>query len=71
LVGKDRLPDGPPWRYSDYFTGEKSTINPAILHLMRSKATLIEVSRHRSPSRTPKVGMHISEPKTVAMINNC
>jgi hypothetical protein len=37
----DRLPDGSPWAFVDYFTGEKIEANPAIVHAMRSKSALI------------------------------
>jgi hypothetical protein len=38
---KDKLPDGDPWWFVDYFTGENIPVNPAIVHAMRSKAALI------------------------------
>jgi len=38
----DRLPDGKPWKFVDYFTGEESEVNPAIVHAMRSKSALVE-----------------------------
>jgi hypothetical protein len=37
----DRLPDGQPWWFTDYFTEEKFPVNPAIVHAMRSKSALI------------------------------
>ncbi len=36
----ERLPDGKPWCFVDYFTGEKLEVNPAIVHAMRSKTAL-------------------------------
>jgi hypothetical protein len=39
---KDRIPDGTPWEYVSYMTLKKSTVNPAIVHAMRSKKALIE-----------------------------
>lgn len=35
-----RLPDGRPFRFTDYFTGEGLMVNPAIVHAMRSKGAL-------------------------------
>jgi hypothetical protein len=35
-----RLPTGEPWAYEDFFTGERSPVNPAIVHAMRSKAAM-------------------------------
>lgn len=37
----DALPDGKPWSFVDYFTEETFTVNPAIVHAMRSKKALI------------------------------
>ena len=37
---KERLPDGKPFLFEDYFTGEKYEVNPAIVHAMRSKELL-------------------------------
>lgn len=44
-VFRDRLPDGNPWWFSDYFTDERIPVNPAIVHAMRSKSALVEVGR--------------------------
>jgi hypothetical protein len=41
---KDRLPDGKPWIFTDYFNGEQFTVNPAIVHAMRSKDALIKAT---------------------------
>ena len=38
---RDRLPDGDPWWFTDYFTEERFPVNPAIVHAMRSKTALI------------------------------
>ena len=35
-----RLPDGRPWPYEDFFTGERFPVNPALVHAMRSKSVL-------------------------------
>lgn len=37
---KDRVPDGQSWLFEDYMSGEKFTVNPAIVHAMRSKNAL-------------------------------
>lgn len=39
-VYTDRLPDGKPFDFEDYFTGKQITVNPAIIHAMRSKRVL-------------------------------
>jgi len=36
-----RLPDGQPWWFVDYFSGERFLVNPAIIHAMRSKEALV------------------------------
>lgn len=38
---QDRLPQGEPWWFVDYFTEQRLPINPAIVHAMRSKSALI------------------------------
>lgn len=38
---KDRLPDGEPWQFEDFMTGEKHRVNPAIVHALRSKNAMI------------------------------
>jgi hypothetical protein len=48
-VFRDRLPDGRPWWFTDYFTGERIPANPAIVHAMRSKKALVEVGRGALP----------------------
>ena len=37
----NRLPDGQPWWFFDYFTEEKIPANPAVVHAMRSKKALL------------------------------
>jgi hypothetical protein len=37
----DRLPDGHPWTFHDYYTNEVRVVNPAIVHALRSKELLI------------------------------
>jgi len=39
------LPDGRPWMFEDYFSGERSLVNPAIVHAMRCKEALIAEGR--------------------------
>jgi hypothetical protein len=41
-VYKDKLPDGTPWQFEDYMTGQKKTVNPAIVHAMRSKDLMVQ-----------------------------
>lgn len=41
----NRLPDGTPWVFRDYFTDEEHLVNPAIVHAMRSKQALLERGR--------------------------
>lgn len=38
----DQAPDGKPWEWENYLTGEKKMVNPAIVHAMRGKKGLIE-----------------------------
>lgn len=38
----DKLPDGTPWFFEDFMTGEKRLVNPAIVHVMRNKEALIK-----------------------------
>jgi len=41
----DVLPDGKPWNFVDYFTGEEFEVNPAIVHAMRSKSALVNYAQ--------------------------
>ncbi|MBM3883526.1 MAG: hypothetical protein FJ387_28115 [Verrucomicrobia bacterium] len=34
------MPDGQPWWFVDYFSGERFLVSPAIVHAMRSKEAL-------------------------------
>lgn len=34
---REKLPDGSEWEYTDWQTGDKSIVNPAIVHNMRGK----------------------------------
>lgn len=40
-VLKDKIPDGDPWVFQEYMTNERRTVNPAIVHAMRSKNALV------------------------------
>jgi len=40
-VLKDKLPDGSSWEFVEYMTGARSTLNPSIVHAMRSKPALV------------------------------
>jgi hypothetical protein len=40
-----RLPDNAPWWLTNYFTGEKKLVNPAIVHAMRSKDALVAYAK--------------------------
>lgn len=44
-VLKDRLPDGSPWEFQEYMTNERSTLNPSIVHAMRSKNALTSAGK--------------------------
>ncbi|WP_010588021.1 hypothetical protein [Schlesneria paludicola] len=56
---RDRIPDGRPWLYEDWLNGSTRTINPAIVHAMRSKTAMAigrDVSRPQPiivPPREP------------------
>ncbi|MBM3883021.1 MAG: hypothetical protein FJ387_25435 [Verrucomicrobia bacterium] len=49
---RDQLPDGDPWWFEDYFTGEKFPVNPAIVHAMRSKQALVAAAQRRAAAGT-------------------
>jgi len=55
-VYADRLPDGQPWEFIDYFREDSYTVNPAIVHAMRSKGALVR--------RALEAGYGISRPAT-------
>jgi hypothetical protein len=40
-VLKDKTPDDRPWIFQEYMTNERKTVNPSIVHAMRSKNALI------------------------------
>jgi len=41
-VLKDTVPDGSSWQFEEYMTRQRSSVNPAIVHAMRSKTALLE-----------------------------
>ena len=47
---RDRLPDGSPWLYQDWMTGREWEINPAIVHVMRSKHLMTAWPGHNAPA---------------------
>lgn len=47
---RDQLPDGQPWWFVDYFTGENVPVNPAIVHVMRSKTALLKAAGAAAPT---------------------
>ena len=42
---KDILPNGSPWIFQEYMTNERISVNPAIVHAMRSKQALANVGK--------------------------
>ena len=38
----DTIPTGQPWQFQEYMTNERSFVNPAIVHAMRSKNALVK-----------------------------
>ena len=42
------LPDGRDWLFTDYFSGDRYKVNPAIVHAMRSKAALVAKAKRAS-----------------------
>jgi hypothetical protein len=67
-----RLPDGSPWLYQDWMTGDEWSINPAIVHLMRGKHLMARWPGHNyqqqahpvatvSPVITEPVGQRLKE----------
>lgn len=53
---KDRIPTNEPWWFCDYFTNERISVNPAIVHAMRSKPALTDLGRSitETPAREAK-----------------
>lgn len=41
-VFANRLPDGKPWSFTDYSTGEQFTVNPAIVHCVHGNQSLLK-----------------------------
>ena len=41
----DRMPDGKEWIFPDYMTLEPYTVNPAIIHAIRSKEAMVNAAR--------------------------
>lgn len=37
----DRLPNGSTWDFEDYMSGQRTRVNPAIVHAMRSKSAML------------------------------
>jgi len=44
-VLKDKLPDGEPWIFQEYMTNARKSVNPAIVHAMRSKSALVNMGK--------------------------
>lgn len=42
---KDKVPDGSSWIFQEYMTHQKFTLNPAIVHAMRSKSALTKLGK--------------------------
>jgi hypothetical protein len=42
---KNRMPDGSQWQFEEYMTQTRKTVNPAIVHAMRSKDALTEAGK--------------------------
>lgn len=40
-IYNDRLPDGKKWEFENYLNGDKITVDPIIVHCMRSKKALL------------------------------
>lgn len=57
---KDKLPDGNEWLFEDYMSGDKISVNPCIVHCMRSKDKLIEYGN--TPQVTPQVASPVNQP---------
>jgi hypothetical protein len=51
---KNRLPDGKIWTFENYMTSERLKCNPAIVHAMRSKDTMVAIGKKlMSPENFP------------------
>lgn len=42
---KEKIPDGSPWEFQEYMTHQRRTVNPAIVHAMRSKNALVDFGK--------------------------
>lgn len=42
---KDALPNGEPWIFQEYMTHNRTSVNPAVVHAMRSKKALIDYGK--------------------------
>jgi hypothetical protein len=49
----ERLPDGKPWEFVDYFNHQPFMVNPAIVHAMRSKGALRNLGLSRAALAAP------------------
>lgn len=52
-VLKDRIPDGSFWDFQEYMTMETKSVNPAIVHAMRSKNALVENGKQIMVKKPP------------------
>lgn len=43
-IYRNKLPDGKSWLFEDYMSGQRTLVNPSIVHAMRSKQALIKGS---------------------------
>lgn len=42
---KEKVPDGSSWDFQEYMTNKRLTVNPAIVHAMRSKNSLVNLGK--------------------------
>lgn len=47
---QDRIPDGSEWDFQEYMTHSRFSVNPAIVHAMRSKSALVEAGKKKFKS---------------------
>lgn len=52
-VMKDKVPDGSFWDFQEYMTMETKNVNPAIVHAMRSKSSLVDHGKKILESNQP------------------
>lgn len=43
---QDKLPNGEPWLFQEYMTHKQSTLNPSLVHAMRSKKALVDFGKN-------------------------